>query len=54
MHKSSYTLNFGANNKNLETLYTAYGEGKGMPITYDLFLIADFDTDKYYLKIKEK
>ena len=33
-----YQINFGAMNDNLESLYKAYGQGKGMPETYDKVL----------------
>ena len=45
---------FESNTNNNTTKVINYFELDVDNITYDLFLIADFNTDKYYLKIKEK
>lgn len=46
--------NFGTNTNDTTIKVTNYFEFENDNITYNLFLIADFDSDKYYLKIKEK
>jgi len=45
---------FGTNSNNSTIKITNYFEFEEDNITYDLFLIADFNKDKYYLKIKER
>lgn len=42
---------FGTNTNNSTVKVTNYFELEEDNITYSLFLIADFDNDKYYLKI---
>lgn len=42
---------FGTNTNNSTVKVTNYFELEEDNITYNLFLIADFDRDKYYLKI---
>lgn len=42
---------FGTNTSNSTVKVTNYFEVEEDNITYRLFLIADFDNDKYYLKI---
>lgn len=44
----------GTNTNKSTVKITNYFETEIDNITYDLFLIADFDADKYYLKIKER
>lgn len=45
---------FSTNTNNTTTKAINYFETEDNNITYNLFLIADFDEDKYYLKIGEK
>lgn len=45
--------NIGKNSSNNTVRMTHYFEVEVNNITYTLFLIADFDQDKYYLKISE-
>lgn len=45
---------FGVNSANNTTKVTTYFTVDYENITYNLFLIADFDKEKYYLKIGEK
>ena len=45
---------FGTNTNNSTVKITNYFELDEDNITYNLFLIADFDNDEYYLKIGEK
>lgn len=45
---------FSTNTNNSTTKATNYFESEEEGQAYDLFLIADFDEDKYCLKIKEK
>lgn len=46
--------NFGTNSSNTTTKITNYFEIEDKNITYNIFLIADFNNDKYYIKIGEK
>jgi hypothetical protein len=45
---------FGKNTNNSTVKVTNYFEIEEDGVEYNLFLIADFDNDKYYLKIGEK
>lgn len=45
---------FGKNTNNTTVKITNYFETEIDGVTFDLFLIADFDTDEYQLKIKER
>lgn len=45
---------FGANSNKTTVKITNYFEVEVDSVTYDIFLIADFDADKYYLKITER
>lgn len=45
---------FSTNTNNTTTKAINYFETEDNNITYNLFLIADFDEDRYYLKIGEK
>lgn len=45
---------FGVNTNNTTTKITNYFELELDNITYNIFLIADFDKDTYYIKIGEK
>ncbi|MCQ2957400.1 MAG: hypothetical protein MJ180_00695, partial [Candidatus Gastranaerophilales bacterium] len=47
----SYQINFGANSDNLESFYTAYSDGKGMPASYNMHL--NTYTAEERAKIKE-
>ena len=46
--------NFEVNTNNTTTKITNYFELEEDNMTYNIFLIADFDKDKYYLKIGER
>lgn len=46
--------NFGTNTNNTTVKVTNYFELDIDSTTYNLFLIANFEEDKYYLKIAEK
>ena len=46
--------NFETNTSNTTTKITNYFELEEDNITYNIFLIADFNDDKYYLKIGER
>lgn len=46
--------NFGTNTNNTTVKVTNYFELDLENITYNIFLIADFDKDTYYIKIGEK
>lgn len=45
---------FGTNTNNTTVKVTNYFELIDNNITYNIFLVADFDKDSYYLKIAEK
>lgn len=45
---------FGVNSNKTTTKVTNYFEFIQNNVTYNIFLIANFDTDKYYLKIGEQ
>ena len=45
---------FATNTNNTTTKVTNYFELEEGMFTYDLYLIADFDKDHYYLKINER
>lgn len=45
---------FGVNDSKNTTKITNYFEVEDKNITYNIFLIADFDKDKYYVKIGER
>lgn len=46
--------NFQVNTNNTTVKVTNYFEIDENNITYNIFLIADFDNDKYYIKIGEQ
>lgn len=46
--------NFGTNTNKTTVKITNYFEVEEDNVTYNLFLVADFDNDKYYLRIVEK
>ena len=46
--------NFETNTNNSTIKVTNYFEIEEKNVTYNIFLIADFDADKYYIKIGEK
>lgn len=46
--------NFGTNSNSTTVKITNYFEIECDNITYNVFLIANFETDQYYLKIGEK
>lgn len=46
--------NFATNTNNTTVKVTTYFEVEVDNITYNMFLIADFDNNKYYLKIGEQ
>jgi len=46
--------NFQTNSTKSTTKVTNYFELDESNVTYNIFLIADFDNDKYYIKIGEK
>lgn len=46
--------NFGVNTGNTTVKVTNYFELLNDNITYNIFLVADFDADNYYIKIGEK
>lgn len=46
--------NFKTNTNNTVTKITNYFELDNNNITYNIFLVADFDTNKYYIRIGEK
>lgn len=46
--------NFGVNERNKTTKCTCYFETEVENQEYNIFLIADFNSDTYYLKIGEK
>jgi len=46
--------NFGTNTNNSVVKITNYFEIDEDNVTYNIFLIADFDNDNYYIKIGEK
>lgn len=46
--------NFGVTTNNSTVKVTNYFEIEEDNITYNIFLIADFDKDQYYVKIGEK
>ena len=45
---------FGVNSSNNTTKITNYFEIEDKNIAYNIFLIADFNNDKYYIKIGER
>lgn len=45
---------FGTNTNKTTVKVTTYFELDESNVTYNIFLIADFDTDEYYIKIGEK
>jgi len=46
--------NFGTNTNDTTVKITNYFEVEEDNVTYNIFLIADFEKDSYYLKIAEK